>query len=111
MPDEEQKQPPQRPTRRELERRDFSQLDNSASDGETLKASGARPSPTPDSDPKNPGPINKAADLTGATDQESERRDFSQLGNAASDGETLKASGARPSPKPPPSPASDSDEG
>ena len=64
MPEEEQKQPVQQPTVRDSTRRRSGQYENAPSDSEILKASGARPSPSPDTDPKTERPINKAADLT-----------------------------------------------
>lgn len=64
MPDEEQKQPAQQPTVHDSTRRRAGQYENAPSDGEILKASGARPPPNQDAGPKTEGPINKAADLT-----------------------------------------------
>ena len=64
MPDEEQKQPVEQPTVRDSTRRRSGHYENAPSDGEILKASGARPSPNPDTSPPTEGPINKAADLT-----------------------------------------------
>jgi hypothetical protein len=68
MPDEEQKQQPPRPTEGDSVRRDFRLREDSARDGEIVKASGARPSPNPDPDPKAPGgPVNKAVEPVEAT--------------------------------------------
>ena len=67
MPDEEQNRPVERqPTDQHVEREVPSQSDGlreaTVSDGELLKATGARPSPNPISGPPTQdGPINKAA--------------------------------------------------
>ena len=101
MPDEEQKQPSQQPAEGERTQvRGHDSLHNdTARDGETLKASGARPSPNPDPDPKAPeGPINRSADLT----------DVVHLANAT-DGDT--SSEAQRTAPPTPPPATDSGEG
>ena len=54
MPDEEQKEPSQRPVEAEHTPilKDNSIRQEAARDVEVLKASGARPSPNPDTDPK-----------------------------------------------------------
>jgi hypothetical protein len=73
MPDEEQKQPPQQPTKEERTsaQPDSSISSNAAQDGEILKASGARPSPDPGQLPGTTGgPVNKAAELVEATRHE-----------------------------------------
>ena len=66
MPNEEERKPPQQPDKRETVKRGYSLKEGAAQDGEILKASGARPSPPPSTEPA-PGtstPINKGADLT-----------------------------------------------
>ena len=103
MPDEEKKQPAQQPTERITERRDYSEHRNVATDGEVLKASGARPSPpSPDPTPEPSEPINKAADLT-------EVRHFSVQNDG--DSRPTEQGTTPPPPPPPPPPASESDDG
>ena len=102
MPDEEQKQPPQQPTEGESTpvRRDYSVHNDTARDGETQRASGARPSPNPEPDPKAPeGPVNRAADLT----------EVVHFANST-DVDTATRVQATDAPPPPP-PATDSSEG
>ena len=102
MPDEEQKQPSQRPTEGERTpiRRDDSIREDTVRDGEILKASGARPSPNPDPDPRAPeGPVNKAVEFADAT-----RHETPIVGDTLSEAQTEAA-------PPPPSPMTDSDEG
>ena len=102
MPDEEQKQPSQQPTEgeRPTVRRDYSVRNDTAQDGEVLKASGARPSPHPEPDPKAPeGPVNKAVEFEGET-----RHETPIVGDTLSEGQPEAA-------PPPPSPTIDSDEG
>ena len=99
MPEEERKQPPQQPTKVERVSNDSSQLDNVPNDGETLRAGGPRPSPTPDSGPVDQGPINKANELTVV------------VGNDAPDTQRTFSEPKTDSPQPPPPSASDSGEG
>ena len=102
MPDEEQKEPSQRPVEVEhtpiLE--DNSIRQEAARDVEVLKASGARPSPNPDTDPKAPeGPVNKAVEVADTT-----RHETPIIGDQLSETQTEAA-------PPSPSPTTDSDEG
>ena len=102
MPDEEQKQPSQRPTEVEHTpiQRDNGIREDTARDGEVLKASGARPSPNPDPDPSAPeAPVNKAVEVAEATGHETPI-----VGDKLSEAQTEAA-------PPSPSPTTDSDEG
>ena len=106
MPDEEKNQPPQRSTEGEStpEKREFSLHEDSARDGEILKASGARPSPNPDPDPQAPeGPVNRAAEFSEATLHETP-----VVVDTQSEGQT---EAAPPPPPPPPPPTTDSSKG
>ena len=94
MPEEERKQPPQQPA----ERRDFRERNAEPQDGEILKASGARPSPTsPNPSPGPTEPINKAVDLT-----EGEHLRVNNAGDALPQERTAA---------PPPPPPADSEDG
>jgi hypothetical protein len=101
MPDEEQRQPSQQPTEGERApvRRDFSKGEDAARDGETLRATGTRPSPNPNPDPGAPeGPVNKAVEFADSTHHE-----------VAIVGDTLSETRTETAPPPPP-PATDSGE-
>ena len=102
MPDEEKKQPPQRSTEGESapEKREFSLHEDTARDGEALRASGARPSPNLEPDPKAPeGPVNRAAEFSEAT-----RHETPGVVDTQPEGQTEAA-------PPPPPPTNDSSEG
>ena len=102
MPEEERKQPPQQPDEEKGTpiQKDYNVREDTARDGEALRASGARPSPTPEPDPSAPeGPVNKAVEFEGATRQET-----------IIVGDTL-SEGQQEADPPPPPPTTDSGEG